>query len=72
MDAARELAQLVEGDGELLDQRVDLAALRRVLQLRLEHPQVERQADEVLLRAVVQVALDPAARGVARLDDPHA
>ena len=48
-------------------QLVDL----RVLQPRLEHPQVEREADELLLGAVVEVALDPPPRGVARLDDPQ-
>ena len=34
--------------------------------------QVERQRDQPLLRAVVQVALEPAARGVAGLDDARA
>ncbi len=32
----------------------------------------ERDGDELLLRAVVQVALDPPARGVGALDDPRA
>ena len=42
-----------------------------VAQARLEHPQVQRERDELLLRAVVQVALDPPARVVGRLDDPQ-
>ena len=43
----------------------------RVLHARLEHPQLERERHELLLRAVVQVALDPPARGVAGLHDPQ-
>ena len=39
---------------------------------RLEQAQVEREADELLLGAVVEVALEPAARGVGGLDDAHA
>ena len=42
------------------------------VELRLQQPQVERQRDELLLGAVVEVALDPAARVVAGLDDAHA
>ena len=37
-----------------------------------EHPQLQRERDEPLLRAVVQVALEPAALGVAGRDDPLA
>ena len=73
MDPARELAQLGEPGrqllGHLLDQR---DRLRLVAHARLQHAQVERQADQLLLRAVVQVALEPAARGVGRIDDAHA
>src|SRR5437016_12762982 len=36
----------------------------------LQHRQFERNRDEPLLRAVVQVALDPATLPVARLNDP--
>src|SRR5262249_13803463 len=54
---------------EPLRQRVEVALQPRALDLRAQHPQLEREADELLLRAVVQVALDPPARGVARLDD---
>ena len=42
-----------------------------VAEPRLEHPQVEREADELLLGAVVEVALDPPARVVGGLDDPQ-
>ena len=42
-----------------------------VAEPRLQHPQVEREADELLLRAVVQVALDPPAGVVGGLDDPQ-
>ena len=42
-----------------------------VAEPRLEHPQVEREADELLLGAVVQVALDPPAGVVGGLDDPQ-
>ena len=48
------------------------AARRRCSAARLEHPQVEGQGDELLLRAVVEVALDLAAGGVGGLDDAHA
>ena len=42
------------------------------VQLGLQQPQVERQRDELLLGAVVEVALDPAAGVVGGLDDAHA
>src|SRR3712207_7719953 len=44
---------------------------RVVAQLRLGDPQRERERDEALLRAVVQVALDAPPLGVAGLDDAH-
>ena len=37
-----------------------------------QQAQLDREADQALLRAVVQVALELAARGVGRLDDPRA
>ena len=51
----------------LRDQRRDGRGIG--LQARLGQPERERSADEVLLRAVVQVALDAAALGVAGGDD---
>ena len=41
-------------------------------ELRLREPQCERERDEPLLRAVVQVALEPPALGVGGLDEPRA
>ena len=73
MDAARELAQLRERDGELVAELVDGGGrLRVVAQPRAQQPQVERERDELLLGAVVQVALDLAAGVVGGLDDPPA
>ena len=46
--------------------------LRVLVDPRPRHAHLERQRDEPLLRAVVQVALDLAARGVGRLDDARA
>ena len=73
MDAVGELAQLGRGLGEPLadvlqegDGRVRVA-----LGARPREADLERERHEVLLRAVVQVALDAPARGVGRLDDPR-
>ena len=71
MDAARELAQLRERDRELLADLVDGARQAGVAQPRLEHPQVQGERDELLLGAVVEVALDPPAGVVGGLDDPQ-
>ena len=49
MDAPRELAELRERRGEALGEAVDEIALRGVLELGLQQPQVERQRDELLL-----------------------
>ena len=40
--------------------------------VRADHPQLQRQGDESLLRPVVQVTLEPAALGVTRRHDPLA
>src|SRR5581483_9824725 len=58
------LAQLV---GEDVEQPGRLPG--RALQLRTHEPQPERERDEALLRAVVEVPLEAAALCVARLDD---
>ena len=71
MDAAGELAQLAERDRELLGQPVDERLGVGVAHARLQEPQVEREADELLLGAVVEVALEAPARGVGRLHDAH-
>ena len=71
MDAARELPQLGQRDRQLLADVVDRRGQPAVAEPRLEHPQVQGQRHQVLLRVVVQVALDLAARVVGRLDDPQ-
>ena len=74
VDAARELAQLRERVRELLPGSGEdlVGAVGVVPQPRLREPQRERERDEPLLRAVVQVPLEPAALVVAGLDDPRA
>ena len=72
MDPARELAQLGERHRELLA-RVGHELLRRrrvLVDLVLDQPQLHRQRDEPLLRAVVEVALEPPPLVVAGGDDP--
>src|SRR5256886_404641 len=72
--ASHGLAQLVEGLALLCLAGPELplrAACIPVAERRPRRPQSERQCDESLLCAVVQVALDPAAGRVARLDDPR-
>ena len=61
VDAAGELAQLGGGGGQVVDRLVEqLGRERRVgVELAAREPQREREADEVLLGAVVEVALDP-------------
>ena len=74
MDAARELAQLLEALGELLAGLVqDLRGGRRVVRdARPREAHLERDGDEPLLGAVVEVALEAPAGGVAGLDDARA
>ena len=74
MDSARQVAQLLHRELGLLarvgDQRRGGERVRR--QARLRHPERQRQRDQPLLRAVVQVTLDPAALGVTGGDDAGA
>ena len=75
MDAAGELAQLGRGLGELLADPVEdgsAAVLGSLTIFRRAIRTSSAERDEPLLRAVVQVALDPAAGRVGGLDDPHA
>ena len=60
MEAARQLAQLLGGAGQLVGGDLEqLGGRGRVgLQLRAHQLQLERERDEPLLRAVVEVALD--------------
>ena len=71
MDSARELAELLESQGKL-DARCAQDLVRGVdvaLEPRLREPEREREGDETLLRAVVEVALEAPALRVAGLDD---
>ena len=74
MDAARQLAQVLQRGRQLgvgpLDQRGGLAVAVHTC---LEQPQVDGEGHELLLRSVVQVALQPPPRGVGGLDyaDPR-
>ena len=74
MDPARELAQLADRLVEVLRRAVEQlpGRLRIVVHARARQPQAQRERDEPLLRAVVQVALDLAPRRVGALDDPRA
>jgi hypothetical protein len=71
MDAAGELAKLGERLVELLARDGELGArgARVVAQPRLDDAQPEGERDELLLGAVVKVALDALALGVADLDE---
>ena len=73
MDAAREVAQLLERGARLRLRLVDELqrhAVGVVAQALAGHAELEAEGDEALLRAVVQVALDAAALGVGGGDDP--
>ena len=75
MDAAGQLAELVEPLRELVlraADRTSRAAGGSFSSFASTTPQVERDRHEPLLRAVVQVALEPPALGVAGLDDARA
>ena len=74
MDPERHLAQLVHHARQPLDDAgqlgVELAELGR--HGRLSRAQLERERDELLLRAVVQVALDPLPCRIGGGHDPRA
>jgi hypothetical protein len=73
VDAARKLAQLLERARELtarLLQRAPCVGI--VAEPPLEHPEVERERDQPLLGAVVQVALEPAPLALGGLEDARA
>ena len=74
MQAAGQLAQLLQRELQLL-RRPGEQLLRRVgigAELGLRQAQRERERDEPLLGAVVQVPLEPAALGVGGLDEARA
>ena len=72
MDPGGQPAQLVDAGARQLDRL--RAQLPRPLRIRrrpaLGQPQLEHRADELLLGAVVQVALELRPRRVGGLDDP--
>ena len=75
MDAVRQLAQLGDRPAQLGLGLVQARRELRILvgpELRPQEAKREREPDEALLRAVVEVALEPAALGVTRLDDAGA
>ena len=74
MDPARQLAQLLERAAELLLGAAEqlLGAVGVLAQACLRQPHRQRQRDEPLLGAVVQVALEPPPLGRAGLDDAGA
>ena len=73
VQAAGELAQLGQREGELLGgRREDRPGRRRIgFEPRQRDPQRQRQRDQALLGAVVKVALEPAPLDVAGGDDPR-
>ncbi len=74
MEAARELPQLVERERELVGGRVERCAgrVRVGVELLPRQTQGERQRDQALLRAVVEVPLEAAPLHVAGGHDPRA
>ena len=73
MQARRELAQLLQRRRQLLLRRGEQARLVGVgREVHGEEPELDRERDEPLLGAVVQVALEPPALGVAGADDARA
>ena len=73
MQPARELGQLggsLHRVGERVAQHLGL--LGRRIGPPERHPQLQRERHDVLVRALVQAALEPPARLVAGLQQPHA
>ena len=71
MEAARELAQLLEGERKLLPRPAEDRRRRVGIapELGLGEPEGERERDEALLGAVVEVPLEPPPLGVGRVDE---
>ena len=73
MEPAGELAQLREAGAQLgLGEVEQLGRLGVVAEPHLDLRQQQVDADEPRLGAVVEVALQAPAFGVARVDEPHA
>lgn len=70
MQAARDFAHLLEHGHEIALGLLEVGDHRLVMlrQARADLLQIEVQGEEVLLRAVVEVALEPASRGVPGFD----
>ena len=71
VEAARELAELLERELEVVADAVEhrSGGRRVVVQGFLGHAQVQREGDEALLGAVVEVALESSSLGVGGVDD---
>ena len=63
-----ETPQLVERRGHLEDRLIEIG----IRMPRLREPQLEQQGDDLLLRTVVQIALESATLGVEGVDEPRA
>ena len=74
MNPARQLAQLAGGLSQFADGVVhELPSVLRIGLDRLtREPQVERERNQALLGAVVQITLEAAAFSIARAHDPGA
>jgi len=74
MEAARQLAELLKGERELLARTAEdrRGSVRIDPELRLGEPEGERERDEALLGAVVEVPFEPPPLGVGRVDEPRA
>ena len=71
MEAARHRPKLVERDCDLLSRLVESrTGIGIAGHLLLQQAQLERERDQTLLRAVVQIALQPLALTLPRLDHP--
>ena len=71
--AGRDLAEVADRGADLVDDLVERGGehLRLARKRHLQAPEPDAERDEPLLRAVVEVALEPPPLLVARLDDPR-
>ena len=72
VDAAGEFSDLIDGSPELAAGLIDGGAggrVRLLVKLCADDPEAEQHAEETLLRAVVQIALDPPSFRPASRDD---
>src|SRR5207237_7802711 len=72
VQTARDVAELVEREGDLTLHPVEPRACRRMLrELVLQQLQLERERDQPCLRTVVEIALEPLAFLPPRIDHPR-